>query len=60
MCFGPVRVLGTSAELVFQALESRDRFVIMGVVTISAVITLFGYLLADIVYVLVDPRIRYE
>jgi peptide/nickel transport system permease protein len=47
-------------QLVFQALESRDRFVIMGVVTISAVITLLGYLLADIVYVLVDPRIRYE
>jgi peptide/nickel transport system permease protein len=47
-------------QLVFQALEARDRFVIMGVVTISAVITLVGYLLADIVYVLVDPRIRYE
>jgi peptide/nickel transport system permease protein len=47
-------------QLVFQALEQRDQFVIMGVVTISAVITLFGYLLADFVYVLVDPRIRYE
>jgi peptide/nickel transport system permease protein len=47
-------------QLVFQSIEARDRFVIMGVVTISSVITLLGYLLADIVYVLVDPRIRYE
>jgi peptide/nickel transport system permease protein len=47
-------------QLVFQSIEARDQFVIMGVVTISAVITLLGYLFADIVYVLVDPRIRYE
>jgi peptide/nickel transport system permease protein len=47
-------------QLTFQAIEERDQFVIMGVVTIAAVITLFGYLLADILYVLVDPRIRYE
>jgi peptide/nickel transport system permease protein len=47
-------------QLTFQAIEARDQFVIMGVVTIAAIITLFGYLLADILYVLVDPRIRYE
>ena len=47
-------------QLVFQSIEARDQFVIMGVVTISAVITLLGYLLADILYVLADPRIRYE
>jgi peptide/nickel transport system permease protein len=47
-------------QLVFQSIEARDTFVIMGVVTISAVITLLGYLAADIVYVLVDPRIRFE
>ena len=47
-------------QLTFQAIEERDTFVIMGVVTISAFITLCGYLLADILYVLVDPRIRYE
>ena len=47
-------------QLTFQAIEARDQFVIMGVVTISAVVTLFGYLMADILYVLVDPRIRYE
>jgi peptide/nickel transport system permease protein len=47
-------------QLAFASIESRDQFVIMGIVTIAAVITLSGYLLADIVYVLVDPRIRYE
>lgn len=47
-------------QLVFQSIEARDQFVIMGVVTISAVITLLGYLAADIVYVLVDPRIRFQ
>jgi peptide/nickel transport system permease protein len=47
-------------QLAFQSIEARDQFVIMGIVTISAVITLFGYLLSDIVYVLVDPRIRFE
>ena len=46
--------------LMFQSIEAKDEFVIMGIVTIAAVITLLGYLLADILYVLVDPRIRYE
>jgi peptide/nickel transport system permease protein len=47
-------------QLFFQSIESRDQFTLMGMVTISAVITLLGYLVADIFYVLVDPRIRYE
>jgi peptide/nickel transport system permease protein len=47
-------------QLAFTSIESRDNFVIMGIVTIAAVITLFGYLLADILYVLIDPRIRYD
>jgi peptide/nickel transport system permease protein len=47
-------------QLFFQSIESRDQFTLMGMVTISAVITLLGYLMSDILYVLVDPRIRYE
>jgi peptide/nickel transport system permease protein len=47
-------------QLMFQSIEAKDEFVIMGIVTIAAVVTLLGYLLADILYVLVDPRIRYE
>ena len=47
-------------QLLFQSIEARDQFVIMGIVTIVAGVTLIGYLLADILYVFVDPRIRYE
>jgi len=47
-------------QLVFQSLESRDIPVIMGCTTLAAVITLLSYLLADILYVAVDPRITYE
>jgi peptide/nickel transport system permease protein len=47
-------------QLMFQSIEARDQFVIMGIVTVVGVITLISYLFADILYVLVDPRIRYE
>ena len=47
-------------QLMFQSIEARDQFVIMGIVTVVGVITLISYLIADILYVLVDPRIRYE
>jgi peptide/nickel transport system permease protein len=47
-------------QLTIQAIEARDVFVIMGIVTLSAIVTLIGYLIADILYVIVDPRIRYE
>ena len=47
-------------QLMLQALEARDEPVIMGVTTLAAVVTLLGYLFADILYVVVDPRISYE
>jgi peptide/nickel transport system permease protein len=47
-------------QLMLQALEARDEPVIMGITTLAAVVTLLGYLLADILYVVVDPRISYE
>ncbi len=37
---------------------SRDYPLIMGVLTISALLTLAGLVLSDILYALVDPRIR--
>jgi peptide/nickel transport system permease protein len=43
--------------------ESATRFdypVLMAVMTVSAVIVLFSNLIADLVYGLLDPRIRYE
>ncbi len=47
-------------KLGFEAVLSRDYPVIMGIFTISSLLTLIGFLLADIIYVLVDPRIRYH
>lgn len=44
--------------LTFQALLFRDYPVIMGTVTISALLTLAGLILSDILYVIVDPRIK--
>jgi peptide/nickel transport system permease protein len=45
--------------LEFNALIARDYPVILAVFVISAVLTLVGILLADIVYSLVDPRIAF-
>jgi peptide/nickel transport system permease protein len=46
--------------LAFESILTRDYPVIMGVTTISALLTLIGILLADICYALVDPRISLE
>ena len=44
----------------FSGLISRDYGVIMATTTFSALMTLFGILLSDIAYALVDPRISYD
>lgn len=46
-------------RLVVQSIGRRDFPVIQGVVLITAVIELFVMLLIDILYVYVDPRVRY-
>jgi len=45
-------------RLFFNAVMMRDYPVVMGVLLITAVLTLFGNLLADLAYVVVDPRLR--
>lgn len=45
-------------QLFFQAVMMRDYPVIMGILTIGAILTLVGNLLADIGYAMADPRIR--
>lgn len=45
-------------QLFFQSVMMRDYPVIMGILTIGALLTLLGNLLADIGYALADPRIR--
>ncbi len=45
-------------QLFFMSVMTRDYPMVMGILTIGAILTLFGNLLADIGYMLADPRIR--
>ena len=45
-------------QLFYNGVMARDYPLIMGILTIGAVLTLLGNLLADIGYMLADPRIR--
>ena len=45
-------------QLFYSAVMARDYPLVMGALVIGAVLTLFGNLLADISYALVDPRLR--
>ena len=47
-------------RLAFEAILSRDYPLIMGILSISALLTLVGLLITDILYAFVDPRIRFE
>ncbi len=47
-------------RLGFEAVLSRDYPLIMGVFTISTFLTLIGLVLTDVLYAIVDPRIRLE
>jgi peptide/nickel transport system permease protein len=46
--------------LLLEASMSRDLFVVVGVVMASTLLMVFGSLLADVLLVIVDPRIRME
>jgi peptide/nickel transport system permease protein len=47
-------------RLFFESVMSRDYPVIMGILTIGAMLTMVGNLVADIGYAYADPRIRYK
>jgi peptide/nickel transport system permease protein len=47
-------------RLSYQAVLARDYPVVMTILTISAVLTLLGNFIADILYGVADPRIRYK
>jgi peptide/nickel transport system permease protein len=47
-------------RLSYQAVLSRDYPVVMTINTIGAVLVLLGNLTADVLYAVVDPRIRYK
>jgi len=44
----------------FDAVMERDYPIVMAVSSLSAVMTLFGILMSDFLYVFVDPRISFE
>ncbi len=46
-------------QLFYQGVMSRDYPVVMGILVIGAFLTLIGNLVADLCYVLADPRIRH-
>lgn len=47
-------------RLAYQAVLARDYPVVMTILTISAVLTLIGNFIADLLYGIADPRIRYQ
>lgn len=47
-------------RLAVNSVTSQDYPVVMGVVIITAIATMLGYILSDILYALVDPRIRFD
>jgi peptide/nickel transport system permease protein len=47
-------------RLYWEAAVNRDYAVLMSVLTVSAVLVVLSYLLADVLYGVLDPRIRYN
>lgn len=47
-------------KLAVEAVQGRDRELVLSLTLISGLLTLIGYLLADIMYAMVDPRVSYE
>ena len=47
-------------RLSFEAVMEREYDLVMITLLLSAVLTLFGILLSDILYALVDPRVNFE
>jgi microcin C transport system permease protein len=46
--------------LVFNSIMSRDYNVVMGIILLSSIMFLLGRLFSDILYVIVDPRIKFQ
>lgn len=47
-------------KLAVEAVQARDRELILSLTLISGLLTLAGYLIADICYAIADPRVSYE
>lgn len=47
-------------KLVVEAVKGRDRELVLSITLISGLLTLLGYLLADLMYAIADPRVSYD
>jgi ABC-type dipeptide/oligopeptide/nickel transport system permease component len=47
-------------KLAIEAVQTRDRELVLSITLISGLLTLIGYLLADLAYAIVDPRVSYD
>ncbi len=47
-------------KLGVEAVKSKDRELVLSITLISGLLTLVGYLIADIFYAIVDPRVSYD
>ena len=53
-------ILSREGYVIHEAVNGRDYPIIMAVTMLSALMIVFGNLIADIAYAWADPRIRYE
>ncbi len=49
-----------TGQLLVESILNRDYNVIMAMTTLTAVLTLAGYLVSDILYVILDPRVSFD
>lgn len=47
-------------KLAVEAVQARDRELVLSITLISGVLTLLGYLLSDLLYAWADPRVSYD
>jgi len=47
-------------KLVIEAVQARDRELVLSITMISGILSLIGYLISDFLYTLVDPRVQYD
>ncbi|RVU81442.1 ABC transporter permease [Leucothrix sargassi] len=47
-------------KLVIEATMARDKELVLSITLISGILTLIGYLISDLMYTLVDPRVQYD
>jgi microcin C transport system permease protein len=46
--------------LFFNSMIGRDYNIVLGIIVLSSLFVMFGRLLSDIIYVAIDPRIRFD